>query len=908
MLIQTGRKVANIFKLNLYSFILLSLCISQLPWSRDISYPSSDLFAHVNYAQASDADAWYDADWSYRKEITIAHALVTGESLSDYPFLFSATNDDFRVIAEGGDVGQSDGGDMLFTLGDGTTKLSHELDHYDSTSGQVVAWVKIPVLSNSEDTKLYIYYGNVAASDQQDANNVWDEDYRMVQHLEESPANGIAGGHADSTANEMDGTADRFYGIGTTDGQGKIGGADVFKDSVYAPYYWNDPVNYFSRINLPSSLLGSQESFTLSSWMKPNAAGAVLSNNGGEADYCTMSGYAYYAFYLQRVAFNTINNASSTYTGNAYTDFTNISTTVQAGQTYTLTTTNAPYMHHAIKVWFDYNQDGDFTDDGEELLVTAESSYQIGHSISVTIPTTALNGATRMRVRARYNGYNWGGGDRPHPCGYDDYSEAEDYTVIIAGSAYEKADNTFTLGSFDTGKFSIIKNNVTYDAVGDANLNDGLWHYLTAAYGAEGMKLYVDGVLKGTNGSLTGSLDPLRSGFWIGRYFDDRNGRYGFDGAIDEVRVSTSERNANWIRTEYDNQNAPGSFFSLEESEARVMDHFILTAEKAEVFTDSPLTLTIRAINNMGETFTPYSGEKTMILSGAGTAGSDSPTATDKDGNEISFGEDTVLDFENGVASTTLYLYKAETAHIQTSDGSFAAAAALPMVVKSPSATFVAPAKPSMKEVVIRYEGGAIDFRNLPEGIGQIAVSATEDFGSASWEDMKDKDSLLSRFGAGEKIYIKFRTDQGAVSDVIAYTPETVVLQDVRDGDIIRCQNSADPFAVYIVKITNGKKYIRHIVSLDIFNHYPHLKWENVKQVDSLSEYSISGWVRVNTGANGAAGAGDKVWEINGDQTRHWIDMTAEEFLMHGGSEDAIYPINQGEVDLYEEGLAVKLM
>lgn len=129
----------------------------------------------------------------------------------------------------------------------------------------------------------------------------------------------------------------------------------------------------------------------------------------------------------------------------------------------------------------------------------------------------------------------------------------------------------------------------------------------------------------------------------------------------------------------------------------------------------------------------------------------------------------------------------------------------------------------------------------------------------------------------------------------------------VVDGDIIQCKNSADPFAVYIVKIVDGKKYIRHIVSLEIFNHYKHLKWENLIQVQSLDGFSLSGWVRVNTGANGNPGPNDRVWEINGDQTKHWIDMTAAEFLLHGGSDAAIYAINQGELDLYKEGAAVKL-
>jgi len=132
-------------------------------------------------------------------------------------------------------------------------------------------------------------------------------------------------------------------------------------------------------------------------------------------------------------------------------------------------------------------------------------------------------------------------------------------------------------------------------------------------------------------------------------------------------------------------------------------------------------------------------------------------------------------------------------------------------------------------------------------------------------------------------------------------TPATPT-SEIMDGDIIQCQTCSDPFAVYIVKVVGSAKYIRHIVSIEIFNHYSHLKWENLKQVSSLGEYSLSGWARYNTGANNTAAPTDKVYEINGDQTKHWINMTAEQFLSHGGSEPAIYTVNQGELNLYAAG------
>ena len=140
--------------------------------------------------------------------------------------------------------------------------------------------------------------------------------------------------------------------------------------------------------------------------------------------------------------------------------------------------------------------------------------------------------------------------------------------------------------------------------------------------------------------------------------------------------------------------------------------------------------------------------------------------------------------------------------------------------------------------------------------------------------------------------------EEGEEEDEGGTTPSTEVI----DGDIVQCASSSNPFAVYIVKVVGDTKYIRHIVSLEIFDYYGHLEWENLKPVDSLDSYSLSGWARVNTGPDGTPGPNDKVYEINGDQSKHWINMTAEDFLAHGGSDPAIYTVNQGELDLYTTG------
>ncbi|QRY39477.1 PKD domain-containing protein [Microbacterium hominis] len=65
--------------------------------------------------------------------------------------------------------------------------------------------------------------------------------------------------------------------------------------------------------------------------------------------------------------------------------------------------------------------------------------------------------------------------------------------------------------------------------------NDGAWHHVVATQGSEGMRLYVDGVLKGSN---TQSNAQDYTGYWhVGGDVTWGPGDWEFDGRIDEVAV-----------------------------------------------------------------------------------------------------------------------------------------------------------------------------------------------------------------------------------------------------------------------------------------------------------------------------------------------------------------------------------
>jgi hypothetical protein len=153
------------------------------------------------------------ANWLYRKSITINSSRVT-EDLTDFPMLVNIIDSDIQSKA------RSDGFDIVFTESDGRTKLDHEIESYNSGSGELVAWVRIPVISSVTDTVIYMYYGNSNASDQQNMEGVWSKNYRGVWHLAET--SGLA---LDSTSYGLNGTLSGTINRGV---KGPIGNAYQF--------------------------------------------------------------------------------------------------------------------------------------------------------------------------------------------------------------------------------------------------------------------------------------------------------------------------------------------------------------------------------------------------------------------------------------------------------------------------------------------------------------------------------------------------------------------------------------------------------------------------------------------------------------------------------------------------------
>ncbi len=126
-------------------------------------------------------ESWY-IGWLYSKKITIDHKIID-DDLLNFPVLVIDTISDTSHV-------QSDGNDFLFTM-DNVTKLNHEIEEYNSNTGELIAWVNVTAVSSTVDTIFYMYYGNYTCGNQENLTGTWDSNFIVVSHMNDAMSSSI---------------------------------------------------------------------------------------------------------------------------------------------------------------------------------------------------------------------------------------------------------------------------------------------------------------------------------------------------------------------------------------------------------------------------------------------------------------------------------------------------------------------------------------------------------------------------------------------------------------------------------------------------------------------------------------------------------------------------------------------
>lgn len=179
--------------------------------------------------------------WTKRRAVVLEGV---SSSLTDFPVLIKldSTRIDYGAT-------MANGADLRFTDSSGVL-LSHEIERWDS-SGSSIVWVKVPNLNAFPDrTWIWMYYGNVSASDAQNATDVWSSGFSGVWNMGSNAA--------DSTSFNRDGV---ITGYSISDGES---GRALMGDGTSG-----------NRVAVPDSITASNV-FTLSLRFKANGASGVL--------------------------------------------------------------------------------------------------------------------------------------------------------------------------------------------------------------------------------------------------------------------------------------------------------------------------------------------------------------------------------------------------------------------------------------------------------------------------------------------------------------------------------------------------------------------------------------------------------------------------------------------------------
>lgn len=167
------------------------------------------------------ANAWWNDDWNFRKELTLDLS-ASGANISaspvEVPVLIRLHLGNFGYF---GDT-KPDGSDLRFVAGDDKTPLKFHVERYDVTNNLAFVWVKVPRLAGGGVEKIFLYYGNKSAPAGADAPGTYDASQALVYHFEgDGPARDVTayGNNASAStavANpaSLIGSGARFTGAG----------------------------------------------------------------------------------------------------------------------------------------------------------------------------------------------------------------------------------------------------------------------------------------------------------------------------------------------------------------------------------------------------------------------------------------------------------------------------------------------------------------------------------------------------------------------------------------------------------------------------------------------------------------------------------------------------------------------
>lgn len=188
--------------------------------------------------------AAFPTGWGRKCEIVIQSSKIDA-NLTNYPVAMTPLTLPSEMFDDG--KVKTDGGDIRFSSDeDGSTQIAAEVVLYDTTgTNEAEIWVIVPSVSSSSNTSIWVWYDSAGSSLLAEGHaygreNVWDSEFRLVYHLEETPTGVVeALTFNDATSNNNDGNEGSAL-LATDTILGVMGGALDFRGVANAHIHGND--------------------------------------------------------------------------------------------------------------------------------------------------------------------------------------------------------------------------------------------------------------------------------------------------------------------------------------------------------------------------------------------------------------------------------------------------------------------------------------------------------------------------------------------------------------------------------------------------------------------------------------------------------------------------------------------
>lgn len=136
----------------------------------------------LGFVLPATAQAWWQDDWHYRKQISIdttPQGAAINQALGRTALLVRLHTGNFSF-----DGVKEDGSDLRFVSADDKTVFNHQIESFDPLMGMALVWVDVPNVEGGQRQDIWMYYGNQKAPASANGQLTFDPNYIGLYHFD----------------------------------------------------------------------------------------------------------------------------------------------------------------------------------------------------------------------------------------------------------------------------------------------------------------------------------------------------------------------------------------------------------------------------------------------------------------------------------------------------------------------------------------------------------------------------------------------------------------------------------------------------------------------------------------------------------------------------------------------------